>query len=138
MYAAEMDGIIIENDEESTAVPNDSESTNEDIIKVLNNKKFVELKTSGYDENHGSFRYTFWFILFKYKKVLICWFFFCRKFKSREIWSQSHFTGVETIIIGIRDYDGVVNEIRRYPTEDLIKIGQVIKFISIIFLCMLY
>lgn len=59
LYAAEMDGIIIENDEESIAVPKSEESSDDDIINELNKRKFVELKTAGYDENNRTFRYIF-------------------------------------------------------------------------------
>lgn len=57
LYAAEMDGIIFECGDELSPVSDISESSEEKIIDELNQKNFVELKTSAYDDGHRNFRY---------------------------------------------------------------------------------
>ena len=47
------------------------------------------------------------------------------RFKLLKWWLQSFLLGVETIICGFRDDDGIVREIKTYNTHDLPKMAQV-------------
>lgn len=48
-----------------------------------------------------------------------------RKNKSREIWLQCFVAGVETVVIGIRNYNGIVSQLKKFSNEEMYEIGRV-------------
>ncbi|KAJ8734003.1 hypothetical protein PYW07_014554 [Mythimna separata] len=102
VYGAEMDGIRC--DKEAVAKP-PAELGPEAIVNYLSTKEFIELKTNRHIENNRqetSFR----------------------RFKSKKWWCQSFLAGVDTILCGYRNDDGIVEELKTWQIKDLIKISQ--------------
>ncbi|XP_045508962.1 decapping and exoribonuclease protein-like isoform X3 [Colias croceus] len=99
VYGAEMDGIRC--DKQYIDAVNISEEPDY-IIKYLLDKEFVELKTSRHIEFANQDRNF-------------------RRFKAKKWWCQSFLAGVETIVCGFRNDDGIVEELKVYKVADLPK-----------------
>ncbi|XP_038209379.1 decapping and exoribonuclease protein-like [Zerene cesonia] len=99
VYGAEMDGIRCDNKKIDTI--NICEEPDH-IIKYLLDKKFVELKTNRHIEFANQDRNF-------------------RRFKAKKWWCQSFLAGVETIVCGFRNDNGIVDELKVYKVADLPK-----------------
>lgn len=100
VYAGEMDGVAAF-DGQISAPPSDA-SKPADIITYFQDKKFIELKTNRHMESPNQVN-SF------------------RRFKVRKWWCQSFIAGVDTIICGFRDDEGIVDELKTYDVRELPK-----------------
>ncbi|XP_013166521.1 PREDICTED: decapping and exoribonuclease protein-like [Papilio xuthus] len=103
IYGAEMDGIRC--DKTSVESPPDINDDKDVIINYLSKNKFIELKTNRHIE-------------FSRQKRNF------RLFKTIKWWCQSMFAGVNTILCGFRNDDGVVEELKVYEVNGLPKISR--------------
>lgn len=62
---------------------------------------------------------------FKHFVQLISTITFYRKFKTKRWWCQSFLAGVDTILCGFRNDDGIVEKLKVYKLDDLPKMSQV-------------
>ncbi|XP_026764261.1 decapping and exoribonuclease protein-like [Galleria mellonella] len=102
VYGAEMDGIRC--DDRSISPPPVGENP-EAIIKYLSTKEYVELKTNRHIEFHN-------------QEINF------RRYKTKKWWCQSFLVGVETILCGFRNDEGIVEELKTYNIRDLPKMSQ--------------
>ncbi|CAH0699004.1 unnamed protein product [Spodoptera exigua] len=102
VYGAEMDGIRC--DKETVNKP-PSELGPEAIVKYLSTKEFIELKTNRHIE-HPKQETSF------------------RRFKAKKWWCQSFLAGIDTILCGYRNDDGIVEELKYWKIRDLVKMSQ--------------
>nr|XP_049697784.1 decapping and exoribonuclease protein [Helicoverpa armigera] len=102
VYGAEMDGIRC--DKAAVTKP-PTELGPEAIVKYLSDKEFVELKTNRHIE-HPRQETSF------------------RRFKSKKWWCQSFLAGIDTILCGYRNDDGIVEELKKWSIRDLVKNSQ--------------
>ncbi|XP_049887355.1 decapping and exoribonuclease protein-like [Pectinophora gossypiella] len=103
VYGAEMDGIRCD----KAPVPPlpKPELRAEAIVDYLATKEFIELKTNRHIEfpnQENSFR----------------------RFKTKKWWCQSFLVGVDTILCGFRNDDGIVEELKTFHVKDLPKMSQ--------------
>lgn len=76
---------------------------------------------------------TSYYVLFSESIKLICN-EICR-FNLRKWWCQCFTAGISQIVVGFRDDDGVVEEVKTYPVDQLPKMGAVrnLKFVYFMF-----
>lgn len=99
IYGAEMDGIRCD----KTTVPEaPKEESPNVLIDYFSTKEFIELKTNRHIE-HPKQETSF------------------RRFKSKKWWLQSFLVGIDTILCGYRNDDGIVEELRICDVKDLPK-----------------
>ncbi|CAK1599880.1 unnamed protein product [Parnassius mnemosyne] len=103
VYGAEMDGIRC--DRSSVDSPPDLKFGYEAILKYLSNKEFIEVKTNRHIEFPNQERNF-------------------RLFKTKKWWCQSFLAGVNTILCGFRNDDGIVEELKVFAVNDLPKISS--------------
>ncbi|XP_063833442.1 decapping and exoribonuclease protein-like [Ostrinia nubilalis] len=102
VYGAEMDGLRC--DQYKVPPVPDHHDPNK-IVKYLYDKEFVELKTSRhieYSRQETSFK----------------------RFKTKKWWCQSFLAGVNTIVCGFRDDNGIVEELEVFSGRDLVKMSE--------------
>ncbi|XP_053601305.1 decapping and exoribonuclease protein-like isoform X2 [Plodia interpunctella] len=102
VYGAEMDGIHC--DLTSVPTPPEPEAGPEAVVQYLSNAHFVELKTSRHIEfprQETSFR-----------------------FKTKKWWCQSFLAGIDTILCGYRNDEGIVEELKTFQLRDLVKMSE--------------
>lgn len=97
VFGAESDGVSCETDTEKLAADMETEQ----VIEYLNSVAFVELKTSAITKT-GKQKFNF------------------RKYKSLRWWVQSHLVGVDKVVCGYRDDNGIVKELKSYSLADLV------------------
>ncbi|XP_046390812.1 decapping and exoribonuclease protein-like [Ischnura elegans] len=104
VFAAEMDGLEIRNPVNFEPIGNDSER----LKKMLYSKEadFVELKTSANPTDNQR----------EWQKI--------KRFKSLKWWAQSYLVGVDKIICGYRDNQGIVSRLDRYSVRELPNLGK--------------
>lgn len=103
VYGAEMDGIRC--DRGPVTAPPSTELGPDAIIEYLSNKHFIELKTNRHIEfpnQDNNFR----------------------RFKTKKWWCQSFLAGVDTIVAGFRNDEGIVEQLKLYPVKDIAKMSQ--------------
>ncbi|CAK1548516.1 unnamed protein product [Leptosia nina] len=100
IYGAEMDGIRCDKKKVDEAP-----DSFDDIIKYLSDKEFVELKTNRHIERANQDRNF-------------------RRFKAKKWWCQSFLVGIETIVCGFRNDDGIVEELKVFNVSDLPKMSR--------------
>ncbi|XP_046970590.1 decapping nuclease DXO homolog [Vanessa cardui] len=102
VYGAEMDGIRCDKlPVSSLPDTNDPEA----IIQYLSSQQFIELKTNRhieYSRQEKSFK----------------------RFKTKKWWLQSFLVGVDTILCGSRNDNGIVEELKLYNIRDLPKMSK--------------
>ncbi|CAG5017796.1 unnamed protein product [Parnassius apollo] len=103
VYGAEMDGIRC--DRSPVESPPDLKFGYETILKYLSNKEFIEVKTNRHIEFSNQERNF-------------------RLFKTKKWWCQSFLAGVNTILCGFRNDDGIVEELKVFAVNDLPKISS--------------
>jgi len=96
LYAAEIDGVWL---------PEGNDMNPKDDPNILKNCRLVELKTTRMFPN-GQITPNF------------------RRFNMRKWWSQTFTTGISHVVVGFRDDEGVVHELKLYPVEFLAKEGM--------------
>lgn len=102
VYGAEMDGIRCD---KGPVSPPPKKQGHDAILDYLSNKEFIELKTNRHIENsrqETSFR----------------------RFKSKKWWCQSFLVGIDTILCGYRNDDGIVEELSICSVRELAKKAQ--------------
>ncbi|XP_077284079.1 decapping and exoribonuclease protein Rai1-like [Arctopsyche grandis] len=99
LYRAETDGILA-NDDGDKGIAISDDKSEEDHVKELKTRTFVELKSSDIDITHPRFK----------------------ELNSRLIWIQCTFAGINDIYIGLKN-NGVVEKIKKYSLDDLKKSG---------------
>ncbi|KAL0895670.1 hypothetical protein ABMA27_011749 [Loxostege sticticalis] len=103
VYGAEMDGIRC--DKSSGPPAPDAERGAEEIINYLSDKEFVELKTNRH-------------IQFARQETSF------KRFKTKKWWCQSFLVGIDTILCGFRDDNGIVEELKVFPVRELAKMSE--------------
>ncbi|XP_068628903.1 decapping and exoribonuclease protein-like [Battus philenor] len=103
VYGAEMDGIRIDKNLDQTQP--DENVGFENIIEYLLSKEFIEVKTNRHIEFPNQERNF-------------------RLFKTKKWWCQSFLAGVNTILCGFRNDDGIVEELKVFNVNDLPKISR--------------
>ncbi|XP_059048958.1 decapping and exoribonuclease protein-like isoform X2 [Achroia grisella] len=102
VYGAEMDGIHCGG--KSIPLPPKAEGVDA-VIQYLATKEFIELKTNRHiefrrqDENF-------------------------RRYKTKKWWCQSFLVGIDKILCGFRNDEGIVEKLNTYSIKDLVKISQ--------------
>ncbi|KOB63602.1 Protein Dom3Z, partial [Operophtera brumata] len=91
VYGAEMDGICCNRQEVSE--PPSKDQGVESIVDYLSTKEFVELKTNRHIQHPNQER-SF------------------RRFKTKKWWCQSFLVGVDSILCGLRNDDGIVEQLK--------------------------
>ncbi|KAJ2946376.1 hypothetical protein O0L34_g12415 [Tuta absoluta] len=102
VYGAEMDGIRCD---KNPVTPPPVENRPKAVVEYLSTKEFIELKTSRHIEfpnQENSFR----------------------RFKAKKWWCQSFLAGIDTILCGFRNDDGIVEELRTYNVNELPKMSK--------------
>ncbi|CAB3237291.1 unnamed protein product [Arctia plantaginis] len=102
VYGAEMDGLRC--DQGPVSKP-PTEQGPDEIVNYFNTKQFIELKTNRHID-HPRQETSF------------------RRFKSKKWWCQSFLVGIDTIVCGYRNDDGIVEELRICDVKDLAKKAQ--------------
>ncbi|XP_050358377.1 decapping nuclease DXO homolog [Nymphalis io] len=102
VYGAEMDGIRCDKEPVSTPPNTDDPET---IIQYLSSQEFIELKTNRHIEH------------LKQDKNF-------KTFKTKKWWLQSFLVGINTILCGFRNDNGLVEELKLYNVKDLPKISK--------------
>ncbi|XP_026727388.1 decapping and exoribonuclease protein-like [Trichoplusia ni] len=102
VFGAEMDGIRCD---KTRITKPPTELGPEGIIQYLANKEFIELKTNRHIEN-GKQENSF------------------RRFKAKKWWCQSFLVGIDKILCGYRDDNGIVEELRICNVGDLPRKSQ--------------
>ncbi|XP_041974262.1 decapping and exoribonuclease protein isoform X2 [Aricia agestis] len=97
LYGAEMDGVRC--DKGSVESPPES-NDREEVIKYLQSKEFIELKTNRHITNGRQDKYF-------------------RFFKTKKWWCQSFFVGIDNILCGFRNDDGIVEELKVYSLSEI-------------------
>ncbi|KPJ13616.1 Protein Dom3Z [Papilio machaon] len=103
IYGAEMDGIRC--DKTNVESPPDINGEKDVIINYLSKQEFIELKTNRHIEfphQERNFRF----------------------FKTKRWWLQSFLAGVNTILCGFRNDEGIVEELKVFEVNDLPKMSQ--------------
>ncbi|XP_039745356.1 decapping and exoribonuclease protein-like [Pararge aegeria] len=103
VYGAEMDGIIC--DKSPVAPLPDTEGNPDNIVQYLSSNMFIELKTNRHIESSRQE------INFK-------------RYKTRKWWCQSFLVGIDTLLCGYRNDDGIVEELKVYNVKDLAKMSE--------------
>ncbi|KAH8418904.1 hypothetical protein KR222_003803 [Zaprionus bogoriensis] len=99
VYRCKLDGLYLLYSAEMDCMRSDV-VVNLDAPKQLSSVEFVELKTSAFDMNKKQQR-SFDF------------------YKSLNWWSQSFLVGIQTILAGLRDNNGLAHEIKEYSVSEL-------------------
>ncbi|XP_047523354.1 decapping nuclease DXO homolog [Pieris napi] len=100
IYGAEMDGIRCDKKE----VP-EAPKTVDDVLHYLQDKEFIELKTNRHLEfPHQQRSY--------------------RRYKTRKWWCQSFLVGIDTILCGFRNDNGIVENLQTINVKDLPKMSK--------------
>ncbi|XP_075982498.1 decapping and exoribonuclease protein-like [Anticarsia gemmatalis] len=102
VYGAEMDGIRCDKGPVSKPPIEDGPDA---LVDYFATKEFVELKTNRHIE-HPRQETSF------------------RRFKSKKWWCQSFLVGIDTILCGFRNDDGIVEELRICDVRDIAKKAQ--------------
>ncbi|CAH4030758.1 unnamed protein product [Pieris brassicae] len=100
IYAAEMDGIRCDKKE----VP-EAPHTDDDVLNYLQDKEFIELKTNRHLEfPHQQKSY--------------------RQYRTKKWWCQSFLVGIDTILCGFRNDNGIVEKLQTINVKDLPKMSK--------------
>ncbi|XP_045455022.1 decapping and exoribonuclease protein-like [Melitaea cinxia] len=102
IYGAEMDGIRCD---KMPVSPVPQSNNPEAIIQYLSSKEFIELKTN----RHIEFS--------RQEKNF-------KRFKTKKWWCQSFLVGVDKILCGCRNDNGIVEELKLYKISDLPRISK--------------
>ncbi|XP_050673293.1 decapping nuclease DXO homolog [Leptidea sinapis] len=103
VFGAEMDGIRC--DKECVQEKPDLVLGPEALIQYLSSKEFIEIKTSRHIETSNQDRNF-------------------RRFKAKKWWCQSFLVGIDTILCGFRNDDGIVERLKTYRVADLPKMSK--------------
>ncbi|XP_052737317.1 decapping nuclease DXO homolog [Bicyclus anynana] len=103
VYGAEMDGIRCD---KSPVPPFPNAERNPDkIIEYLSSNEFIELKTNRHIE-------------FSRQEINF------KRFKTKKWWCQSFLVGIDTLLCGYRNDDGIVEELKVYDVRDIAKMSE--------------
>ncbi|CAH2099860.1 unnamed protein product [Euphydryas editha] len=102
VFGAEMDGIRCD---KTPISPLPHSNDPETIIQYLSSKQFIELKTNRHIE-------------FSIQDKNF------KRFKTRKWWCQSFLVGIDTILCGFRNDNGIVEELKLYNVSDLPRISK--------------